>query len=49
MYVEEAQGFVTICLLLSGVEEPTEAEIWADVTSQDGTAMGQRGETVLRK
>lgn len=40
MYVDENQGFVTVCLSLSNVVQSTMTQIWADIISVDGTAMG---------
>lgn len=41
IYVDEGDGMVNICLELSGVSEPTEAAIWANIYSQDDSATGR--------
>jgi hypothetical protein len=41
IYVEEDQGVAAICLQLDGVNEPTQAQIWADIVSRAGTALGE--------
>lgn len=40
VYVDENQGFVTVCLTLTNVVQSTMTQIWADIISVDGTAMG---------
>ena len=39
--VEETDGFVMVCLVLTGVIEPTETEIWLDVSAMDDSAVGR--------
>ena len=39
--VSESETAVPFCLELSNVLEPTQAEIWADVSTAEGSAMGE--------
>lgn len=41
VYVDENDGFVSVCLILTNIVQPTLSEIWADVVSSDDTAMGK--------
>ena len=34
--MDEDGGFVMVCLQLNGVEEPTQAEVWAPFYARDG-------------
>lgn len=38
--VTEGQEPMMVCLQLRNVDEPTQAQIWADIVSEDGTAIG---------
>ena len=40
MTVPESQGTLSICLELDQVIEPTEDQIWANVSSQESSATG---------
>lgn len=41
IYVDESEGVVNVCLELRNVSEPTQAQIWADIVSNNGSAIGE--------
>jgi hypothetical protein len=41
IYVDENQQVTNVCLELRNVSQPTEDEIWVNVATVEGSAMGE--------